>query len=408
MIQINVDSQVFNKAYLPYVQDYKHRFEVYYGGAGSGKSVFVAQKLILKALQSKRIILVVRKTLASQSKSCWKLLLDTIDTWGLNKYCKINRSDYRIELCNGSLFYVVGIDNSERIKSIVGVTDIWCEEATELTPDDFDQLNLRMRAKAENQQIILSFNPISKVNWVYKRWFDKDAVVDEDTFILKTTYKDNKFLPPDYVKALENMIRTNPTYYRVYALGEFCSLDKLVYSNWKIQEFDYTQIDGQLCIGLDFGFSADTTALIASIVTKDAVYIFREWGNTGLTNPDIANGIQALGYSKSVIIADCAEPKSIEEIRRAGIRRIKESVKGPDSIIHGIQRLQQYDIYVHPSCVETITELENYSWQKDKQTNEYINKPVDLFNHYLDALRYSLQCIDVKKIGTMSKEKLGL
>ena len=115
-----------------------------------------------------------------------------------------------------------------------------------------------------------------------------------------------------------------------------------------------------------------------------------------------------MGFGKSTIIADSAEPKSIEELRRAGIVRIKASVKGPDSIIHGIQRIQQYEMIVHPSCEQTITELENYAWKKDRSTGEYTNEPIDEFNHFMDALRYSLQCADVNRLKTFDKRYLGL
>ena len=160
---------------------------------------------------------------------------------------------------------------------------------------------------------------------------------------------------------------------------------------------------------MDFGYTNDPTAFIASLLVEEEkkIYVFREWGGTGLTNPDIARGITSLGFSKSMIIADSAEQKSIEELRQAGLYRVRASVKGPDSIMFGINRLQEYEIIVSPACVETIAELENYAWQKDKQTNEYINKPIDLFNHYLDALRYSLQAHN-KGLRTMSKSLLSL
>lgn len=320
--------------------------------------------------------------------------------------CAINKSDMTIELPNGSVFLFKGLDDAERIKSIVGITDVWCEECTELTVEDFEQLTLRVRANIKNMQFFCSFNPISKANWVYKRWFENEP--DENTLIIKTTYKDNAFLPSDYVKTLEDKINTNPTYYKIYALGEFCSLDKLVYNNWTVEDFNSNDIDGELVIGLDFGFVNDLTACIASIIKEDRLYIFKEYTCRGKTNNEIAEAIKSLGFAKSTIIADSAEPKSVEELRRAGIYRIKESVKGPDSIVHGIQKLQQYDIVVHPSCIETITELENYSWQKDRQTNEYINKPIDDFNHCLDALRYSLQCLSASRLKSFNKSILGL
>lgn len=406
MIDLHLSKEIFNEVYLPYLTDYSNRFECYVGGSGSGKSVFVAQKLLYKALTYKRKILVVRKTLVSQKDSCWQLILDLLSKWHLTQYCKIRYSDYNIELPNGSLFLFKGLDDSERIKSIVGITDEWLEEATELSEEDFEQLNLRLRANSGLLQVFLSFNPISKANWVYKRFFTRKL---KSTIIIKTTYKDNKFLPKEYIEALEQTINTNPTYYKIYALGEFCSLDKLVYNNWTEEEFDYHDLSGELMIGLDFGFANDLTALVASIKQDNTIYIFNEYTCTGKTNQEIAEIIKNLGFSKSTIIADCAEPKSIEELKRAGIMRIRESKKGPDSIIHGIQKLQSYKIVVHPRCTNIITELQNYSWIKDKQSGEYINKPIDQFNHSLDALRYSLQCInDEKKLRTLDKGVLGL
>lgn len=393
-----------NRAYAPYLRNYSNGMEIYYGGAGSGKSYFIAQKIALKCLTLKRKVLVIRKTLTSQKDSCWELFLSVLETLQAS-YVQL-KTDYKIVLPNGSELLFKGLDDPERVKSIVGITDLWCEECTELSEEDFDQLLLRIRADVDDMQVFCSFNPISKANWVYKRWFVDNK---DDAVIIKTTYLDNlKHLKQDYVDRLENMININPTYYRIYALGEFCSLDKLVYSNWEEREFNYSDIDGELIVGLDYGFTNDPTALVASIVDGENIYIFREWVEVGKTNPEIANAIISLGFSKSFIIADSAEPKSVEEIRRLGIQRIRESKKGADSIIHGIQSLQQYRLIVHPSCTNVITELQNYSWQKDKKSGEYINKPVDMFNHCMDALRYSLQALDKHRLRTMSKGALGL
>ena len=407
MIDLHLSREIFNEAYLPYLTDYSHRYEVYYGGAGSGKSVFIAQKILFKALNDKRKVLIVRKTLNSQKDSCWRLILEQLSQWQIRSLCKVRITDFTIELPNGSTLLFKGLDDSERIKSIVGITDIWIEEATELIEEDFDQLDLRLRARASDLQMFVSFNPISKVNYVYRKWFADTAVVGEDTLIVKTTYKDNRFLPEEYIKSLEKRIHTNPTYYKIYALGEFCSLDKLVYNNWRVEAFEPPK-DGKLIVGLDFGFTNDPTAIVASIVKGDDIFIFKEFTGTGKTNQQIAEIITSMGFAKSTIIADSAEPKSVAEIKRCGIQRIKESTKGKDSIIHGIQRLQGYNLIVHPSCENIIMELENYSWIKDKTTGEYTNKPIDMFNHSLDALRYSLQALDQHKFTAISKDVLGL
>lgn len=408
MITLNIDKKAFNDAYFPYLLDYSNRYSVYYGGAGSGKSVFIAQKLLLKACRKKRKILVVRKYGTTLKDSVFQLVIDMLKKWGLYSHSKVNLSTYTITLPNGSIFLFKGMDDSEKIKSITDITDIWCEEATELSEDDYTQLDLRLRALDGELELICSFNPVSKVNWVYRKWF-ADGVKHEDTMILHTTYKDNRFLPVAYVKALEEKQRSNYTYYKIYALGEFATLDKLVFTNWKTEEFNHADIDGELLVGLDFGFVNDTSALVASILDESnkRIYVFKEWGDTGKVNEELANVIKSLGFSKSVIIADAAEKKSIEEIKRCGIRKIKASSKGKDSIIHGIDKLQSYQIIVHPNCTGIITEFENYSWQKDKQTGLYVNQPVDMFNHYIDALRYSLQCVG-QKIKTLNKSALGL
>ena len=365
----------------------------------------------MKACREKRKVLVIRKFGTTLKDSVFQLIIDTLKKWKIFSLCKVNLSTFTITLPNESVFLFKGLDDSEKIKSITDITDIWCEEGTELSEDDFTQLDLRLRASATNLQLFISFNPVSKANWVYKRWFEPDAIYDKSTTkILHTTYKDNKFLPQSYVKALEEKAKTNFTYYRIYALGEFASLDKLVYTNWRIENFNHADIVGDLALGLDFGFVNDISALTASIIDEanKRIYIFREWGDTNKTNEELAAIITSLGFAKSVIIADCAEQKSIEELKRKGIARVRACSKGKDSILHGIQRLQQYEIIVHPSCEGVITEFENYSWMKDKKTNEYINKPIDTFNHYLDALRYSIQIKDNKQLKTMNKTAFGL
>jgi len=407
-INLKLEKQLFNDTYYQYLFDYSHRYNVYYGGAGSGKSVAIAQKLLIKAMNDNRKILVIRKVGATLKDSVFQLFKDLLSKWEILCYCNINLSSFSIVLPNGSIILCKGLDDNEKIKSITGITDIWCEEATELTQEDFTQLDLRLRAKTSNLEMYLSLNPVSKANWCYKYWFADGTPVN--AFILKTTYKDNRFLPQEYITSLENMKLTNPTYYKIYALGEFASLDKLVFNNWKIEDYYFRNVNGKLLVGLDFGFVADKTALICSMVDEEnkKIYIFDEFTCIGKTNDEIARVIQAKGYSKSLTIADCAEQKSIEELRRAGIYRIRASTKGTDSIIHGIQKLQQYELIVHPDCEETITELQNYSWQKDRSTGEYINKPIDTFNHCLDALRYSLQCVNDNRLKTINKSILGL
>ena len=411
-MKLILHKEIFNDVYLSSLDDYSKRYEIYYGGAGSGKSVFVAQKLVKKALTDRRKILVLRKVDKTTKNSTFQLLLDTLTDWKIIDKCKINRTDFTITLPNGSVFLCCGLQDPERIKSITGLTDAWLEEATEFNQEDFNQIDLRIRHPEAKG---LSFNPVSKVNWCYKLFFKEAADASMTDFraqckILHTNYLDNKFLPQSYIDSLLLLKATNLDYYKIYALGEFGSLSKLVFNNWKVEEFDCTQVHGDLCVGLDFGFITDPTALVASIVDDEnkKIYVFNAKSRKGLLNNEIAEMIKAEGFAKSSIIADSAEQKSIEEIKREGISRIKPATKGQGSILQGIQKLQQYQIIVHPSgAAALIEELKNYCWEKDKKTNEYINKPIDKYNHCIDALRYSLQCMG-HKVKTMDKALLGL
>lgn len=412
-MKLIIHKNIFNDIYLPHLKDFTKRYEVYYGGAGSGKSYFVAQKLVIKALTDRRKVLVLRKVGRTVKNSVFQLILDTLDLFHIKDKCKINKTDFSIELPNGSIFLCSGLDDPEKIKSIAGLTDAWLEEATEFTQDDFNQIDLRIRDPlAKDQQLILSFNPVSKASWCYLQFFAENPELDEfrsKVEIVKSNYTNNPHLPQAYVDSLLLLKATNPVYYGIYALGDFGSLDKLVYSNWQKFEFNKEDIKGDLIIGLDFGYTNDPTALVAAIVNaeENRIYVFKEWGGTGLLNDDIAKNIIDFGFAKSIIKADSAEQKSIDEIKRAGVLRISPCTKGQGSILQGIQKLQQYELIIHPDCKEILNELQNYAWEKDKQTNEYINKPIDKYNHYLDALRYALQCLDERvPLRSMDKKML--
>ena len=397
-MNIKISKNIFNDAYLPYLKSYDKRFEVYYGGAGSGKSVFITQKLLFKYLAMEgRKCLVVRKVDATLRDSCFALFKDVIAKWGIYDQCKINKTDMTIELPNGSIFLFKGLSDRERIKSIANISDIWVEEATEIEEEDFDQLCLRLRSKLPHNQIIVSFNPVSKVNYCYKRWFADDAKYDKGkTMILKTTYRDNKFLPQDYIDNLLNMKETNYAYYMIYAEGEFSSLDKKIYTNWEEKNFDYREVlkdpNCQLAYGLDWGYVHDPTAIVCSIVNEVTreIWIYDTFTQKGMTNEEIFEQLQEMQIHTARIVADSAEQKSIEDLRRLGCKRVTACTKGKDSILNGINLIREFHIYVLPTLDNVKEELLNYTWQKDKSTNEYINKPIDKFNHILDALRYSI------------------
>ena len=386
--------------YWPYVRDYTTRFNVYYGGAGSGKSHFVAQKILLKCLQYKRKLLVVRKVGNTLKDSVWAMFLKLL--YQMPAVIKtVNKSEYTIELISGSVILFKGLDDPEKIKSIEGITDIVVEEASELTEDDFDQLNLRLRANCGMLQIHLMFNPVSKANWVYKRFFENGA--PEDTVIIHTTYKDNPYLPQEYIDSLLRLERTNPAYYKIYVLGDFATLDKLVFPVKTVRLVSQEEVKDLLFwIGMDFGYTNDPTAITWGYCdnVNRRLYITGEYNKKGMTNDVIATTITDLGFAKEKIIADAAEPKSIAELRRLGINRIVGAVKGPDSVKNGIDRIQRYDIIIDERCTNTIEEFDNYTWIKDKKTGEYINQPVDTFNHHIDSIRYGTQNVMKRRVHT--------
>lgn len=394
-IKIKNPSRVFNKHIYDKLTDYSTFTEIHYGGASSGKSHGVIQKVVFKSLQAwkyPRKVLFLRKVGSSVYDSIFEDVKQCLEAWGLLGACKVNNSAYRIELPNGAQFIFKGLDNPEKIKSIKGISDVVMEEASEFTLDDYTQLTLRLRDKKHpNKQIYLMFNPVSKVNWVYNAFFVKKP---KNTVIYQTTYKDNRFLDEVTKENIEELAERNEAYYKIYALGEFATLDKLVFPKYKKQLLNKEELKHiPSDFGLDYGFINDPSAFMHVKVDDEnrRLYILEEYVKKGLTNDKIAEAIKALGYSKEIIRADSAEKKSNQELRNLDIPRVIDVIKGPGSVMQGIQYILQYEIIVDERCVKTIEELENYTWKKDKATNEYINEPVDSYNHCLDAVRYAVQ-----------------
>lgn len=394
-IKIKNPSRVFNKHIYDKLTDYSTFTEIHYGGASSGKSHGVIQKVVFKSLQAwkyPRKVLFLRKVGSSVYDSIFEDVKQCLEAWGLLGACKVNNSAYRIELPNGAQFIFKGLDNPEKIKSIKGISDVVMEEASEFTLDDYTQLTLRLRDKKHpNKQIYLMFNPVSKVNWVYNAFFVKKP---KNTVIYQTTYKDNRFLDEVTKENIEELADRNEAYYKIYALGEFATLDKLVFPKYKKQLLNKDELSHILSdFGLDYGFINDPSAFMHVKIDEEnkRLYILEEYVKKGLTNDKIAEAIKALGYSKEIIRADSAEKKSNQELRNLDIPRVIDVIKGPGSVMQGIQYILQYEIIVDERCVKTIEELENYTWKKDKATNEYINEPVDSYNHCLDAVRYAVQ-----------------
>lgn len=405
LINIKLTKDLFNEVYLPHLFDYSHRYNVYYGGRSSGKSYFIVDKLIIKAVNQKCRMLFMMKTGNKVEDTVWRMALDTLHKLKLYDQCKINKSVFTIELPNGSWIKCMGLDDPEKAKGQVNIDTVWLEECTNFTVDDVELIDGTIRGKSKNKEIYFSFNPVSKQNWVYTYFGFDRGVIPDDTFILKTTYKDNKWCDEGTVKRLERLKERNPARYKIEADGDFATLDKLVISKYVVEAFDWKEKLNEdkgfrrfLALGSDFGYQ-DPTTLVCSVVDDEnkKLYIFDEHYKRGMLNTDIARMIMLKGFHKERIYFDCAEPKSIRELKQLGISRATPCKKGKDSIKHGIQKLLQYEIIVHPNCVHVIEEFDNYSYKKNKETGEYTNEPLDNgWCHCVDALRYSLQIVRKK------------
>ena len=411
-MKINVakPERVFNKHIYDILFDYSHFTEVHYGGASSGKSHGVVQKVIIKALQDwkkPRKVLFLRKVGTTVKDSIFEDVKAMLSYFQLLDGCKINKSEYRIELPNGALFLFKGMDDPEKIKSIKGISDVVMEEASEFNLEDYTQLTLRTREKAhKDKQIYLMFNPVSKANWVYTYFFIKQP---KNTAIYHTSYKDNRFLDELTKENIEELANRNPAYYKIYALGEFATLEKLVFPKYEkalLSKDDLAHLPS--FFGLDFGYVNDASAFIHMKVDEQnkRIYFMEEYVKTGMLNDEIASMIHKLGYAKEIITADSAEQKSIAEIRRLDVPRIRPARKGKDSIKQGIQYLSQFEFVVDERCVKLMEELENYTWKKDKKTSEYINEPTDSYNHVIDASRYAIEHMNNKVTVKLFKNGL--
>lgn len=405
-LTIKNPSKVFNNFILEKLYDYSKRIEVWYGGASSGKSEGIYQRVVLKALKKwakPRKILILRKINASIRDSAWQHVIDVLANFEILEFCKINKTERTIKLPTGAILIFRGLDDPEKIKSIKGISDIVMEEATEFTLEDFTQLNLRLRDRHHKEkQLILMFNPVSKLNWVYKYFFNEDTGQPkdfDDHFFNHSTYRDNQFLDEVTIAQLEKLQERNPNYYKIYAEGRFATLDKLIFSAWEKKHIDREEIkELPTFYGLDFGYTNDPSALMTVKYDekKEIVYILSEEVKEHYLDKQLAKLIHDVGISKEKIYADSQRAQSIDAIKfddNYPVPRIESTLKGAGSVLEGVTWLQQRYIYIDPRCFKTIEEFENYTWRKDKKTGEYYNEPVDSFNHTIDAIRYALNKI---------------
>ena len=395
--------QIIGKGYATY-WNYKGRYRVVKGGRGSKKSTTTALWIIYKMMQYPLAnTLVIRRIFNTHKDSTYTQLKWASNVLGVSHLWKFSKSPLEATyIPTGQKILFRGLDDPMSITSITvehgHLCWCWFEEAFQImNEDDFNKVDMSIRGelpKGYFKQITLSFNPWSEKHWLKKRFFD---VKDEDVLAITTNYTCNEFLGEDDKKLFDKMKINNPRRYNIEGLGNWGIAEGLVYSNFEELDFNVENIkkrpNVKSAFGLDFGYTNDPTAFICSLIDLDnmEIFIFDEHYQKAMSNKDIANMIKYKGYAKERIVGDSSEPKSIDDIKRQGIYRLKGARKGKDSILNGIQYIQDFKIYVHPKCENTLIELSNYVW--DTKEGNVINKPIDDYNHLMDALRYSLEDI---------------
>jgi phage terminase large subunit len=391
-MNVNIDlsnlRDVINDSFYPFLSDHS-RYEVLYGGGGSGKSKFAAQKILLRILvgMSKNInhkFLCLRKTQPSCRKSVFAELKSLINQWNLTELVKINKSEMYFEFVGGSEILTGGLDDPEKLKSIEGITSVWLEEATELSIDDFRQVDLRLRGHTKSyKQIIITFNPISRLLWLFDEFFAKKK---DDSIIHHSTYKDNKFLDAAYIKMLEELENQDPRYHKIYTLGEWGELKAVIYDKYEIT--NVIPKFKEVIYGLDFGFNDPSTLVRVGYHDND-FYLKELLYHRGLTNSDLIEQLKRKIPKKvrrqRIIYCDNAEPARIEEISRAGFiaKPADKSVKD------GIDFCRRNKLYIDSESSNMIKEIQSYKYKEDKDGN-VLEDPLKFNDHTCDAFRYAL------------------
>lgn len=391
--------KIVGKGYKSY-WNFRGRYAACKGSRASKKSKTTALRIIYNMMKyDKSNTLVVRKTYRTLKDSCFTDLkwatrrLEVERLWEF-KYSPLEAT----YLPTGQKILFRGLDDPLKITSITVdygfLCWVWLEEAYEITSEkDFDTLDESIRGELPPylwKQWMITFNPWNEHHWLKKRFFDVKN--DPDILAITTNYKCNEWLDEADLRLFDNMKEKNPRRYQVAGLGNWGIVDGLVYENWKEEEFTLDQvINCDSVNGIDFGYTNDPAAVFIGFIDTEnkKIYVWDEIYKKGLSNKKLYEEIESSHYQKKSFTADCAEPKSIDELRGYGLR-VEKSQKGKDSITHGIQYIQDFEIIIHPRCVNFITEIGNYTWDEDRLGNK-INRPIDDFNHLMDAMRYAVE-----------------
>jgi len=355
------------------------RFRVHQGGTRSGKTYAICQYItyLLRTSTEPLTISVIRKTLPALKGSVMRDLIQIMEKIGMYYVGNHNKAENTFYYKN-HLVEFLSVDEPQKIRGRKR-NIAFLNEANELTLEDFRQINMRC-----TDFLILDFNPSDPIHWIYNEIIPRE---DCDTWI--TTYKDNMFLSDELVFEIERMRERDPDYWRVYGEGQRAVFSaRQIFNNWTFIPYaEFPEFDDPV-IGLDFGFSNDPTAIVLMQKINDKIYIHELLYKTGMTNGDIAEFLKAGGYDKFLLFYDSAEPKSGEELKRLGLW-VKGATKGQGSVTAGISLLKEFDVIVSQESKNLQKEYNSYYWTELKD-GTIINKPVDRFNHLMDAIRYGV------------------
>ena len=383
----------------------KKRYIVMKGSAGSGKSVDTAQNYILRLMADKgRNLVCIRKsditnrdsTFAELTGAIYRMFGDKAD-----RYWQINMSPLKLTCkANGNQIIFRGMNDDkqrEKLKSITfqkgKLTDVWCEEATELTQADVEIIDDRLRGElppGQFYQIRLTFNPVNKNHWIKKVFFD---IPDENVLTHHSTYLQNRFIDEAYKARMERRKIVDPEGYQIYGLGEWGEIGGLILHNWEIKDISQNLNDyDDVSIGQDFGFNHANAILLLGI-KDDNIYIIDEiYEHEKDTSEIIKKAIEKAMPAKKQMWCDSAEPDRIKEWTKAGFRARGVDKGGSKGSVNAqIDWLKQRYIFVHPHCVNTIKEMQQWKWKKDDKSGEYLDEPVPVMDDAMAALRYGIE-----------------
>ena len=392
--------EVVGKGYKT-IWNFRGRYLVNKGSRASKKSKTHALRFIWNMMKYPGAnLLVIRKTYRTLKDSCFTELKWAVHRLGVDSWWEFKESPLEATYKpTGQKIYFRGLDDPLKVTSVTvdvgALCWMWIEEAYEvMSESDFDTLDESIRGEVPDglwKQIVLTFNPWNEHHWIKKRFFDGGS--DSNVLAATTNYLCNEWLDAADIQVFETMKKNNPRRYQVAGLGNWGIVDGLIYENWHEEAFDLDDVrQCKSAFGLDFGYTNDPSAFFAGFVDvqNKKLYVWDEFYEKGLSNKRIFEKITSMGYAKERITADSAEPKSIDELKTLGIRRIDGAKKGKDSIANGIQWIQDLEITIHPRCVNFLTEISNYTWGEDK-FGKKLNVPIDDFNHLMDAMRYALE-----------------